>query len=179
MLESLKQLSDVMEKSRQRKIPIITDAKAAFLLDLVKKKKPAKILELGTANGVSATVLTAAGGAIVTIDSDEKTQQEAFELFDRFQVDARVITGDGIEALEELVLTDAESFDFIFIDFMKRKYLEALPFCLKLAKKGAIIVADNVTNEKCADFLKEIQQNKKVTTTLVEIDDAMTISEVK
>jgi predicted O-methyltransferase YrrM len=46
-------LASLKQSGIERKIPNITEANAIFITDLIRKKKPKHLLEIGTANGYS------------------------------------------------------------------------------------------------------------------------------
>lgn len=167
---------------RGKKIPIIRIESAKWLLNLVEKHKPSRILELGTAVGYSGTILASQKGtALVTIDQDANALKTAEETFAKFNVDAQIIEEDVIDALKDitqLALIPGD-FDMIFIDHMKAKYLESLEYCIKLSKKGTIIIADNVKNPKCANFVSTIKTDARLSTEIIDIDDGLSLSVVK
>lgn len=166
---------------REKKIPIIRPVSAKWLLDLIVKEKPKRILELGTAVGYSGTILCSQGATLVTVDTDANALKTAEETFAKFGVDVQIIEDDATDALRDiaqLALIPGD-FDLIFIDHMKAKYLDVLEYCIKLSRPGTIIVADNIKNPKCANFVSAIKSDKRLDTTIVEIDDGLSMSIVK
>jgi len=162
------QLNELEKVSKERGIPIIGREKGEWLLQKVKELKPKKVLELGTANGYSGIILGSEGAELTTIEIAEKAAEEAAENFAKFGTNAQIIVGDGAEVVKELNGT----FDLIFLDFAKKKYLEVLDDCIRL---GKVIIADNVTHEKCGNFLQVIKE--KLKTEFIDIGDGMTCSE--
>ena len=77
--------------ARERFIPVILDDSKEELLALVKKIKPKRILEIGTAIGYSGSLmLTTEESAILdTIELLEERQQEAITNFKKFGVDSK------------------------------------------------------------------------------------------
>ena len=122
ILEKLRKLEI---ESIQRGIPIVGSVKGRFLYEKVLEIKPKKILELGTANGYSGTILGSQGAKITTIDPDEKILEEARENFKRFNIDAKIIVGDAVKEVEKLAedKKNLGSFDIIFVDFIKSEYI--------------------------------------------------------
>ena len=178
-MEILNKLSKLKEESISRGIPILKRSNAELLLNKVKELQPKRILELGTANGYSGCILGSEGAELVTIESDKIIASEAIENFRKHGINARLIVGDGVEEVKNLVDTQAQSkhnsFDLIFIDFMKRKYIEVLEDCIHLCTKGGVIIADNIDNEKCADFLRKVTSDKRLDT---NISHGMSVSRV-
>ena len=158
---------------REKHIPILKIESAKWLLDLVDKVKPKKILELGTAVGYSGTILGSTGGELITIDSDENALKTAESTFEKFGTNVQIIHSDASEALKDMVQLGlfGESFDFIFIDHAKAKYQEAYDWCLKLSSRGTIIVIDNIKNKKCANFLLSVQKDPRIDFEMIEIND--------
>lgn len=156
-MEIITELKQLEQESIARGIPIIGNKKGKWLLDKVKKLKPKKILELGTANGYSGCILGSEGGELTTIEIDAKIAEEAMKNFVKFDINAKLIIGDAVEIIKDL----QEKFDLIFIDFVKKKYIDVLEDCIRL---GKVIIADNIDVEKSAEFKKAILNDKRLKT---------------
>lgn len=111
-----------------------------------------RILEIGTLGGYSAIWLVRAlppDGRLITLEFDPlhaeiaQTNLARAGLADRVEV--RV--GRAVDSLAELAAEGAEPFDLIFIDADKPSYPAYLHGSLKLARPGALIVADNVVRQ--------------------------------
>ena len=170
IIEELKQLED---ESKSRGIPIIGHEKGIWILQKIKRIQPQEILELGTANGYSGIILASEGGHLTTIEIDELMAKEAEQNYEDFMVNADIIVGDAVEEIKKLT---ENSFDLIFIDFAKKKYIEVLKDCLKLVKIGGHIIADNITMEGCEDFKDKITIDNRLLTEFIPIKDGMSIS---
>ncbi len=168
MLEKLKHLET---ESLKRRIPIINSIKSEILFNKIKELKPKKILELGTANGYSGCILGSQGGELTTIEIDAKIAEEARINFEKFNINAKIIVGDGVKEIKNF---PDEYFDLVFIDFAKRKYLEILEDCIRVAKNNNFIIADNVDFDKCKDFKQAISTHKNLKT---EIINGLSISQ--
>ena len=110
------------------------------------------ILEIGTLAGYSTIWMARAlpaGGRMVTLEFDPLHARVAQENIDRAgltdKVDIR--TGKAIDILPELEREGAGPFDMVFIDADKPPYPEYYEWALKLARPGALIIADNVIRE--------------------------------
>lgn len=57
------------------------------------------------------------------------------------------MVGKALDILPSLIADQIAPFDFIFIDADKPPYAKYFEFALKLARKGTIIVCDNVIRE--------------------------------
>ncbi|MGE5613656.1 MAG: O-methyltransferase [Bacillota bacterium] len=138
-------LGELEQTARKRHVPIITRETACLLVVLGRLAKPLRILEIGTAIGYSTILLSrilAPGGRIDTIERDEGMLLEARENIRRAGLESVVgiIAGDAADVLKCL----DKQYDMVFLDAAKGQYPELLPDCLRLLKKGGLLVADNV-----------------------------------
>lgn len=129
--------------------PIQVSATQGKLLYLLAKLAGARrILEIGTLAGYSAIWLARAlpaGGKLVTLEADprhaavakENLKRAALELVTEVRVGKAVMTLPRLDG----------PFDMVFIDADKESYPEYLTWALKLTRKGALIVADNVVRD--------------------------------
>ena len=110
-----------------------------------------RVLEIGTLGGYS-TLWLARGlpsdgsGRIVTLEFEARHAEVARANFARAGVaDAiEVRVGPALETLPVLAAEGGPAFDLIFIDADKENYPGYLDWSLRLARPGALIVADNV-----------------------------------
>lgn len=172
-------LQDVEDESIARGIPILGREKGTWLWNKVKHVQPERVLELGTANGYSGTILGSEGAELITIDINEEIVKEAQRNFTKFSTNAVVIVGDGVQEVQKLVShqQNLESFDIIFIDFAKSKYIEVLDNCLKLVKKNGFIIADNISMEGCQNYKMAVLKHPQLKTELIRIKDGLSCSE--
>lgn len=138
-------LIQIEKKAEREYIPIIKAEVGQFLRVLVKAKKPARILEIGTAVGYSTIWMAGAAHGdteIVTIERDEDMYLEAERNFSELGLKTRIKQkfGDALEILPYL----KRRFDLVFIDGAKGQYLNYLERILDLVPEGGIILADNV-----------------------------------
>lgn len=186
-------LKELEKEAAKKNIPIIEPEVARLLEILLYIKQPYKVLEIGTAIGYSTIVLAKAlkNGEITTIEKDEEFAEEAEKNFKKADVsNVHLIRGDALKVLPHI----SESFDFIFIDAAKGKYTRFLPYCMKLLKDNAILVADNVLFrgmvasdrlikrrkitivKRLRKFLKAICSNTDLETVVIPIGDGVSIS---
>lgn len=105
---------------------------------------PSRVLELGTYTGYSALCLAeglAPGGQLHTIEVDDEMEEELLELFATAPGGDRITLhiGDAEELISEL----DETWDLVYIDANKRRYIEYLRQVLPRLKSGGFIIADN------------------------------------
>lgn len=152
-LHSLEQKnSEILEKieqeALQNEVPIIRKEMQSFLKVLLKIQRPASVLEVGTAVGFSAILMSEyapLGCRITTIENYEKRIPIARENFRRAGKEESItlIEGDAIEVLKTL----EGPYDFIFMDAAKGQYPAYLPEVLRILKSGGVLVSDNVLQE--------------------------------
>lgn len=148
---SLVQLNYVNEEILARRkdalargIPVADDETLNFLLLTLEMIKPKRILEIGTAVGLSTTAMLLACPEckITTMELEEERYLEAKANFAHFGVENRVTAHLG-DAGEILSMMDGE-FDFVFLDGPKAQYEKYLFDLKRLMKKGATLFADDV-----------------------------------
>ncbi|MGP1569313.1 MAG: O-methyltransferase [Eubacteriales bacterium] len=141
-------LSDLRKRSQTARIPIILKETESCMSSILLLKNPKKILEIGTANGYSASFFATLlpDCKIVTIESLSERYKEANLNFKEMGISNRIVSYHGLA--EEVILQmekDGEcGFDFVFIDAAKSKYLEFFKHSIKLCNPNAIIISDNV-----------------------------------
>lgn len=170
-------LQPLEQESLARGIPIIGSKKGAWLLQKVQETKPKKILELGTANGYSGCLLGSEGAELTTIEVNAIIAEEAKQNFRKYKINAKVLTGDAVEIVKRLANEKHEYYDLIFIDFAKNKYIDVLENCIKLVRKGGLIIADNITMGGCQDYKESVLNHTQLKTELIPIRDGLSLSE--
>ena len=188
------ELQKIKEYALERHIPIIMDDTLEVIDEILTKKKPEKILEIGTAVGYSAMCFSeylVQGGRIDTIERDEQRVLEARENIKKVGVEEKVkiYEGDAVEILPTL----NEQYDIVFIDAAKGKYPFFLEQALRMLKPDGIILADNILykgyvmsdynkhKQRTAvthlrQYIKEITENPDLETTILEVGDGLAIS---
>jgi predicted O-methyltransferase YrrM len=120
-----------------------------FLMLLARAQGARRILEIGTLGGYS-TIWLARGlqsdGRLITLEAVPTYAKVARENIERagFAKNVEVRLGRALETLPQLAAEGLSPFDFIFLDADKRTYPEYLEWCIKLSRRGTMIVADNV-----------------------------------
>jgi predicted O-methyltransferase YrrM len=126
-------------------IPIVVPETGALLHVLALASGAHRVLEIGTAIGVSTLYLARAlpeGGVIVSFEIDEDRHAAARDYLDRAGVldRADLRLQDAREALSEL----EESFDMAFIDGVKAQYGDYFDALLPRLRLGGVLAVDNV-----------------------------------
>ncbi len=133
------------EEARRDNVPAAVRPTARLLYLLAKLKKPARILEVGTAIGYSALTLYTGSGKqakIVTIEKDEERFLLARNNIRAYGAlgDVKPLCGDA----EELIDTLDGTFDMVFIDAAKGASMRYFEKVLPKLSLGGMIVTDNV-----------------------------------
>lgn len=108
-----------------------------------------RVLEIGTLGGFS-TIWLARGagpqGRVVTLEYEPRHAEVARANLERAGLTDRVevIVGSALDTLPTL---GGAPFDMVFIDADKENYAAYLGWAVRLARPGALIVADNVIRE--------------------------------
>ncbi len=188
------ELAKIKEKALAEHIPIIMDDTLEVIEKMLKEDKPKKILEIGTAVGYSAICFSeylAEGGIIDTIERDEDRIEEAKINIEKVGVKEKIhiYEGDAVEILPTL----NNKYDVVFIDAAKGKYPFFLEQALRMLNDNGIIFADNILykgyvmsdynkhKQRTAvthlrQYIKEIQENPELETTILEVGDGLAIS---
>ncbi|MCI1943821.1 O-methyltransferase [Clostridium luticellarii] len=138
-------LKEIENYALENSIPIVQRETAEFLELMVNIKKPPNILELGTAVGYSAILMSLSShkkNHITTIERDRNMIEIARKNIKKYNFEQciDIIEGDCLEVLKNI----EGKFDLIFMDAGKAHYNHFLPYCLKVLDERGIIVADNV-----------------------------------
>lgn len=189
-------LDEIEKKAMRDNVPIVRKSTQNLLKFLLVMQKPEKILEVGTAVGFSALLMSEyapEGCQITTIEKYEKRIPIARANIAKAGKEAAItlIEGDAMEVLQQLEGT----FDFIFMDAAKGQYIKFFPEVMRLLGKGGLIVSDNVLQDgeilqsryalnrrnrtihsRMRDYLYELTHNDLLETTVLPVGDGMTIS---
>lgn len=177
-------------------VPIIRKEMQSFLKFLLAMKKPARILEVGTAVGFSAILMAEYDPVpcqITTIENYEKRIPIARENFKRAGKEAQItlLEGDAAEVLKTL----EGPYDFIFMDAAKGQYIHFLPEILRLLAKDGVLVSDNVLQDgdviesrfavtrrnrtihkRMREYLYTLTHSEKLVTAVLPVGDGITLS---
>ena len=189
-------LDEIEREALRSDVPIIRKEMQTFLKVFLAMKRPARILEVGTAVGFSAILMAEYNpGAceIITIENYEKRIPIARENFKRAGKESVItlLTGDAKEVLP----TIEEPFDFIFMDAAKGQYIHFLPEVLRLLKSGGTLISDNVLQDgdiiqsrfavtrrnrtihtRMREYLYTLTHHEELTTAVLPIGDGITVS---
>ena len=189
-------LNELERFAIETNVPIIRPQMQSFLKLLLAIKQPKQILEVGTAIGFSALLMSEYGPEncrITTIEKYEKRIPLAKENFKRAGKEDQIVLleGDAVEILKKL----DGPYDFIFMDAAKGQYIHFLPDILDLMPIGGLLISDNVLQDgdvlesryavtrrdrtihsRMREYLYELKHNEQLQTYILPIGDGVTVS---
>jgi predicted O-methyltransferase YrrM len=116
---------------------------------LARAVRARRILEVGTLGGISAIWMARAlppNGQLVTLEADARHAAVARANVARAGLEGivEVRVGPALDSLARLVAEAGPPFDLIFLDADKPNNPQYLAWSLRLARRGTLLVADNV-----------------------------------
>ena len=189
-------LDELEQYAVRENVPIIRPQVQSLLRLLLAVRKPVNILEVGTAIGFSALLMSEYGPEecrITTIEKYEKRIPLAKENFRRAgkRDQITLLEGDALELLKELT----GPYDFIFMDAAKGQYIYFLPDILRLLAPGGLLVSDNVLQDgdilesrfavtrrnrtihsRMREYLYELKHHPQLETVILPVGDGVTLS---
>lgn len=177
-------------------VPIIRKEMQSFLKLLLSIQKPMRVLEVGTAVGFSALLMSEYlpdGATITTIENYDKRIPIARKNFERAGKEHMITLLEG-DAQEVLKTLEGE-YDFIFMDAAKGQYIHFLPDVLRLLRAGGLLVSDNVMQEgtivesrfgverrdrtihaRMREYLYVLKHHEELITSIVPLGDGVALS---
>ncbi len=189
-------LNELEQYARETQVPIIRTQMQGLLKFLLAFLKPKQILEVGTAIGFSALLMSEYAPAdchITTIEKYEKRIPLARENFKKAGKEEQItlIEGDAAQVLAQL----EGGFDMIFMDAAKGQYMSFLPDVLRLLKPGGLLLSDNVLQDgdiiesrfavtrrnrtihaRMREYLYELTHHEQLETCILPVGDGATLS---
>lgn len=189
-------LDEIEKYAIETQVPVIRKSMQSLLKFLLAFSKPKNILEVGTAIGFSALLMSEYGPKdchITTIEKYEKRIPVAKENFIRGGAEGRItlLEGDATDILGELT----EAYDLIFMDAAKGQYINFMPDILRLLAPGGLLVSDNVLQDgdiiesrfavtrrnrtihaRMRDYLYELKHHPDLETVILPVGDGVTLS---
>lgn len=183
-------------EARMAHIPIIRKETESLLKTLVAARQPSAILEVGTAVGYSALLMSRVMPEhcrITTIEKFPPRIAQARAHFREAGLEDRItlLEGDAEEILPSLTQT----YDLIFMDAAKGQYVHWLPAMLRLMTAGGLLISDNVLQDgdltesrfaverrnrtihsRMREYLYQLTHHPQLETTVLPIGDGVTVS---
>ncbi|MGN0335626.1 MAG: O-methyltransferase [Lachnospiraceae bacterium] len=189
-------VNQIEEEALADDVPIIRKETQSFLRTLLEMKRPKAILEVGTAVGFSALLMSEHVDEdchITTIEKYEPRIPIAKENFRRAGKEHQItlLEGDAMEFLGTL----EGPYDFIFMDAAKGQYIHFLPEILRILAPGGVLLSDNVLQDgdiiqsrfaverrnrtihsRMREYLYTLTHHEQLTTSLLPLGDGVTLS---
>lgn len=177
-------------------VPIIRKETQSFLKVLLRMKKPVRVLEIGTAVGFSALLMSEympENGHITTVENYKKRIPIARENFKRAGKEEQItlIEGDALAVMKKL----DGPYDFIFMDAAKGQYIHYMPEVIRLLAPEGVLVSDNVLQDgdiiesrfaverrnrtihsRMREYLYELKHNEHLQTSILPLGDGIALS---
>ena len=168
----------------------------SFLKVLLLSLRPLNILEVGTAVGFSALLMSEyapQGCRITTIENYEKRIPIARENFKKAGKEdvITLLEGDAADILKDL----DDRYDLIFMDAAKGQYIHFLPEILRLLRTGGVLLSDNVLQDgdiieshfaverrnrtiykRMREYLYTLKHHEQLETAILPLGDGVTMS---
>lgn len=189
-------LDELEQYAVKTNVPIIRKEMQSFLKTLLVMNKPRQILEVGTAIGFSALLMSEfmPGDAhITTIEKYEKRIPIARDNFSKYGKEECItlLEGDATDVLKKLT----GPYDLIFMDAAKGQYIHFLPDVLRLLSAGGVLLSDNVLQDgdiieskyaitrrnrtihtRMRDYLYTLKNHEQLETAIIPLGDGVALS---
>lgn len=194
MVENHQEIKIMKEYAKENNVPIMLEDGINFLTTFIIKHQIKNVLEIGTAIGYSAIMMTLANPnvKVTSIERDHERYLEAVKNIKKFNLEDRItlIYNDA----EQVELKD--QYDLIFIDAAKGKNMTFFKKFSKNLVKNGYIVTDNinfhgyVTKDeseihtrnlrglvrKIKEYIAFLKENPDFHTEFYEVGDGITVS---
>lgn len=189
------QLLEMERYAKANEVPISQPESIRLIEILLKLMNAKKVLEVGAAIGYSAIRMSRASNAeVVTVELSQEMADLAEENIKQAGLEEKItlIRGDGVKVLGGM---EGEGvFDVIFVDAAKGQYMEFFPNCLRLLRRGGLLISDNIlykgmtaTDElvvrrkitivrRLRAYLEMLKENKQLSTAIIPIGDGVAVS---
>lgn len=164
----------------------------AFLVELIGAKKT---LEIGVYTGYSSLAVALAlpdNGRIIACDCNAETSTIAKRFWQKAGVAQKLDLklAPALDTLDQLIEQgESNSFDFVFIDADKQNYTHYYERALSLARRGGLILIDNVlwsgrvadakNHDQSTEAIRKLNQtiyiDPRVSISLIPLSDGLTL----
>lgn len=192
-------LQDVERQAVAEGVPIIRRPMQSFLAFMMGLLRPENILEIGTAVGFSAMLMSEYvpdATAITTIEKVPARIAAAKEHFDRYGKRERIalLEGDAGDVLQELA-QKGHRYDFVFMDAAKGQYPSFLKEIEKMLPADGILITDNVLQDgdviqsryavnrrdrtihgRMREYLYELTHSETLDSVILPVGDGITVT---
>lgn len=190
-------LLELEKYAEENSVPIVEPETARFISVITQLKQPQRVLEVGCAIGYSAILMAKImpqDGIFETVEYNGDMVKIATENIKKAGLSnkIKVIEADAKEYLGEI--DGEEIYDIIFLDGPKAHYIYMLDDCIRLLKKGGVLISDNVLYKgmipddnhvvrrkitivkRLRKYIDELMNDERIITSLLPLGDGVTIS---
>ena len=187
-------LDDLEAYALNTQVPIIRKEMQSFMKTMLVMNKPKQILEVGTAIGFSALLMSEfTDGHITTIENYDKRIPIARDNFKKYHKEHQITLLEG-DAMEVLKTLDGP-YDFIFMDAAKGQYIHYLPEIMRLLAPGGVLISDNVMQDgdiieskyavtrrdrtihkRMREYLYTLKHHEELETSILTLGDGVAVS---
>ena len=191
------QIKEIKEYAIANKVPIMQDAGMDFLTTFIIKHQIKNVLEIGTAIGYSAIMMSLCSPnlKVTTIERDEHRYMEALKNIKKMNLEDRItpIFNDALNVKLD------DKYDLIFIDAAKAQNIKFFELFERNLNPEGYIITDNMyfhglvkKNEKeivsrnlrgivrkIKDYITFLKNNDRYNTTIYDVGDGIAVSEKK
>lgn len=189
-------LDEIEKYAIETQVPVIRRPMQSLLKFLLAYAKPKQILEVGTAIGFSALLMSEYGPwdcHITTIEKYDKRISLARENFRKAGVEERItlLEGDAADILGQM----EGNYDFILMDAAKGQYIHFLSAVMRLLTPGGLLISDNVLQNgdiiesrfavtrrnrtihaRMREYLYELKHHPLLETAVLPVGDGVSLS---
>ena len=167
---------EIEKEARESYVPIIRKEMAEFLKTILAIKNPLNILEIGTAVGYSAILMSeniSPKARITTIENYDVRIPIARNNFVRAGKEdvIKLIEGDAAKVLKEL----DETYDFIFMDAAKGQYMHWQEGEI-VESRYAVTRRNRTIYERMREYIYAVTHSPELVTSIIPIGDGITLS---
>ena len=190
-------IKEIREYARDNKIPIMNQEGIDFLTTFIIKHQIKSVLEIGTAIGYSAIMMSLCSPTlkVTTIERDEERYLEAIKNIKKLNLEDRItlIFNDALKTRVD------GKYDLIFIDAAKAQNIKFFELFERNLNDGGFIITDNMyfhglvkksekeiksrnvrgIVRKIKDYIAFLKENDNYNTTIYDIGDGIAVSEKK
>ncbi len=190
-------IKEIREYARDNKVPIMNQEGIDFLTTFIIKHQIKNVLEIGTAIGYSAIMMSLCSPTlkVTTIERDEERYLEAIKNIKKLNLEDRItlIFNDALKTRVD------GKYDLIFIDAAKAQNIKFFELFERNLNDGGFIITDNMyfhglvkksekeiksrnvrgIVRKIKDYIAFLKENDNYNTTIYDIGDGIAVSEKK
>lgn len=190
-------LLELEKYAEENSVPIVEPETARFVSVITQMRQPKRVLEVGCAIGYSAILMSKLmpeGSIFETVEYSSHMVKLATQniknagLSDKI----KIIEADAKEYLG--TIEGEEIYDMIFLDGPKAHYIYMLDDCIRLLKKGGVLISDNVLYKgmipddnhvvrrkitivkRLRKYIDALMSDDRIMTSLLPLGDGVTIS---